>query len=218
MTIGLFTRQSLIQFTIGSIRFWLGLIFLTSGLAKLTHNTFPNTMGPPFLEEELTTYGLGMYARFIAFSQVTIGFLLVSKRFATLGAVMAMPMLVNILVVVISLKWQGTPYVVFFFLFCNSLLLIYDFHKLKFILSDNPAPLMHHPIKRNDWRLDLGNGVAFVVLLTGAMLWPVSELISMYLINLSIVLLIGLGVTAVVLRWRQSKVHNTLASEVPLQM
>ncbi|MDJ1469879.1 DoxX family membrane protein [Cytophagaceae bacterium DM2B3-1] len=216
MIIGFPSRQSLIRFTIGSIRFWLGLIFLTSGLAKLTHNTFPNTMGPPFLEDELAKYGLGMYARFIAFSQVTIGFLLISKRFATLGAVMAMPMLVNILVVVISLKWQGTPYVVGFFLFCTILLLIYDFHKLKFILSDNPAPLMNHPIERNDWRLDLGNGVAFIILLTGAMLWPVSELISMYLINLGIVLLIGLGIVAVVLHWRQNKVHNTLASEVPL--
>lgn len=46
----------------------------------------------------------------MAWSQV-LGALLLSQRFATLGAVMLVPMLANILVITISLQWRGTPYV-----------------------------------------------------------------------------------------------------------
>lgn len=205
--------SSFFSFTVGSIRFWLGLIFLTSGLAKLTHNNFPNTIGPPFLEDELIKYGLGLYARFIAFSQVTIGFLLITKRFATLGAVMAMPMLLNILIVVISLKWQGTPYVVSFLLFCNLTLLIYDFHKLKSILTDDVRPLVDYPIKRTNWTLDTSNLFAFAILITGAMMWNINERFAKYTINAGIVLCIGLGVYAIAIRWKQRKKQPYLESK-----
>ncbi len=200
--------NSFVRFTVGSIRFWLGVIFLTSGLAKLTHGNFPNTIGPPFLEEELAKYGLGMYARFIAFSQVTIGFLLVTKRFATLGAVMATPMLLNILMVVVALKWQGTPYVVGFLLLCNTILLVYDFHKLKFILTDN-ASLLTTPIpKRNNPKLDMINLFAFGILLLGAALWNTSETLATYVIDASLLAFIGLGLYASVLRQKRRNVSR----------
>jgi hypothetical protein len=56
--------------------------------------------------------------------------------------------------VTISLHWQGTPDVVAFFLLCNVYLLVYDFHKIKFLLTDDVAPLKEIPIKRHDIRLD----------------------------------------------------------------
>jgi uncharacterized membrane protein YphA (DoxX/SURF4 family) len=197
-----------LNLVVSSLRFGLGLIFLTSGLAKLTHNHFPNTIGPPFLETELARYGLGLFAQFIAFSQVTIGFLLITKRFATLGAIMAMPLLLNIWVVVISLHWRGTPYVVGFLLLCNIILLLADFHKLKFIFTDDPAPLVAQQIVRRNWLLDGCHLVALLVLLLGAALWKASELMSTYLINLSLLACIGLGVYAIVNNWRQSQVRQ----------
>ena len=202
----------LARFVIGSIRFGLGLIFLTSGLAKLTHNYFPNTMGPPFLEAELAQYGLGLLARFVAFSQVTVGFLLITRRFATLGAIMAMPMLLTIWVVVVSLQWQGTPYVVGFLVLCDTILLGADFHKLKFILTDDAKPLVSQPVKRNNLWLDVANLAGLVLLLAGAGLWNISALMSEYLIDIALLLLGGLGLYAVIARRRKLRMNRLAVS------
>jgi len=106
---------------------FLGLIFFTAGMAKLyAGHRFPGIMGPVWLEERLAEYDLGDFARFIAFAQVIIGFVLLTLRYITIGALMLLPMVLNILFVTISLHWRGTPYVVGFFLLINLYLLFLD--------------------------------------------------------------------------------------------
>lgn len=109
----------------------LGLIFFTSGMAKLyADHAFPGIIGPVWLEDELAKYGLGLFARFVAIGQIIVGFLLLTLRFSTLGAVMLVPMVLNILVVTIALDWRGTPYVLAFFLASNLFVLAVDYRKL----------------------------------------------------------------------------------------
>ena len=112
-------------------RVFLGLIFFSAGLGKLTHGLTPGLIGPIWLEERLAQYGLSLWAQFVAWSQLLIGALLLSQRFALLGAVMLVPMLVNILVVTISLQWRGTPYVNAVLLAMNLFLLWVDRERLK---------------------------------------------------------------------------------------
>src|SRR5688572_8434081 len=100
---------------ITGIRIFLGILFLTAGLSK-TVPGFPALMGPPTLEQMLAKYDLALFARFIAYSQILIGWLLLTRRFATIGAIMLLPMLLNILAITISQHWRGTPYVVLVFL------------------------------------------------------------------------------------------------------
>ena len=119
------------RFVIIAIRVFLGLIFFSSGLAKLTHGLTPGLIGPVWLEERLAPYGLGLWVKFVACSQVLIGALLLSQRFATLGAVMLVPMLANILVITISLQWRGTPYVNGVLLAMNLFLLWADRKRLE---------------------------------------------------------------------------------------
>jgi uncharacterized membrane protein YphA (DoxX/SURF4 family) len=119
------------KFLVISTRVFLGLIFFSSGLGKLTHGLTPGLIGPVWLEERLAQYGLGFWAQFVAWSQVLIGALLLSQRFATLGAVMLVPMLTNILVITISLQWRGTPYVNAVLLAMNLFLLWADRERLK---------------------------------------------------------------------------------------
>ncbi|MBX7152618.1 DoxX family membrane protein [bacterium] len=142
-----------IRWIIFSIRVFLGLIFFTAGMAKLTQH-FPGFIGPVWLEEKLAPYGLGFYARFIAYCQVIVGWLLLTQRFATLGAIMLFPLLLNIFMVTVSLEWRGTPYINFFLLILNGILLAYDFDKLKFILTDDIAELkpigIHRPSRKSD--------------------------------------------------------------------
>lgn len=110
---------------------FLGLIFFTSGMAKLVDgHRFIGMIGPPWLEERLAEFGLGLFARFIGYAQVSIGYLLLTYRFRTLGSVMLVPMLLNILAVTVSQNWKGTPYVVSVLLLLNFYVLWYDRHTL----------------------------------------------------------------------------------------
>jgi hypothetical protein len=158
-------NQKLWKFLAGCIRFWLGIILLSAGVSKMFRELFIPLIGPPWMEQELEKYNLGFYSVFIAYSQIVIGFMLLVKRFATLGAVMAIPMFANILMITISLHWQGTPYVVTFFLLCNTYLLIYDYHKIKFLITDDSKSIQNIPIKRNDIQLDVLYIIGLIIIL-----------------------------------------------------
>ncbi len=78
-------------------------------MAKLYfEHLFIGWIGPPWLIERLAEFELGLYGQFIALSQVIIGFMLMTQRFRSLGAVMLLPMILNILMVTISQHWVGT--------------------------------------------------------------------------------------------------------------
>ena len=138
-----------------SIRVFLGLIFFTAGMSKLYfEHQFPGIIGPVWLEERLAEHDLGMYARFIAGSQIIAGLLLFTQRFATLGAILTFPIILNIFMVTVSMGWRGTPYVNFFLLSLNAWLLAYDYHKLKFILTDKVEQLKSQSLERKNKKAD----------------------------------------------------------------
>lgn len=119
-------------------------------MAKLFfEHKFVGIIGPVWLEKELAQYGLGLFARFIGYSQVIIGFLLITLRYSTLGAVMSVPLIINILMVTISLEWQGTPYVLAVLLSMNLFVLWADRQILIPIVTNNSAQysLRNHTLK-----------------------------------------------------------------------
>jgi uncharacterized membrane protein YphA (DoxX/SURF4 family) len=124
-------------FLVLGIRWFLGILFVVSGLAKLIPH-FPNTMGPTNLEFTLAPHGLALFARFIAVAETATGLLLLTRRFATLGALLLVPMLTSILVITTSLHWKGTPYLVAGFLALALGLLAYDYPKLAVLIGDRP--------------------------------------------------------------------------------
>ncbi len=138
------------------IRIFLGLIFFTAGMSKLYfEHQFPGVIGPVWLEERLAEHDLGLYARFIAGSQIIAGLLLFSQRFSTLGAVLTFPIILNIFMVTVSMKWQGTPYVNFVLLSLNAWLLAYDYPKLKFMLTDVTRDIKPLVLKRKSRTADM---------------------------------------------------------------
>ncbi len=171
--------KKLYHFSLPATRFFLGLIFFTAGMAKLfADHKFPGLIGPVWLEEQLAEHNLGMYARFIAWSQVVAGLTLLSQRFATLGAILTFPIILNIWVVTVSLEWQGTPYVNFVLILLNLHLLIADYPKLKFILSQNVEELKAMPLKRRSRKADifwaLGVGLILLAVIVSNWSLPVS--------------------------------------------
>ncbi len=179
------------KWIVTSIRLFLGFVLFGAGMSKLYENhAFPGIIGPVWLEEELAKYGLGLFARFVAMGQVVAGGLLLTQRFATLGAVMSFPMLLCILMVTISLQWQGTPYVNAVFLAMNSYLLAYDYHKLKFLIAENSQSIAEQPLKRYDKKGDLLWGLAFGLILLSIPLSYI-HLESAWLLSVTCLLLIG---------------------------
>jgi len=103
---------------------FLGFTFWGAGMAKLFHeHEFFGWIGPTWLIEELESYGLEFYGKFIALSQICIGYMLVTTRYKLLGSIMMIPMIGNILMVTISLEWRGTPFVLAFLLLLDLILL-----------------------------------------------------------------------------------------------
>lgn len=137
-------------FTLNGISVFLGLIFFTAGMAKVFfEHRFPGLIGPVWLEEKLAEFGLGLFARFIAYSQIVVGFMLLTLRYRTLGAIALLPMLLNILLVTISQNWKGTPYVLAFFLLLNLVLLTAEAPKLLHLLGFRMhyTPTVHAPVR-----------------------------------------------------------------------
>ncbi|PVY39695.1 DoxX family membrane protein [Pontibacter virosus] len=115
------------------IRLFLGYTFFSAGICKLTGGNFGQLIGPPWLEAQLAEYGLGLFAKVVAVSQVLCGTLLLSQRFSLLGAIMLVPMNVAILAVTVSQQWVGTPYVNSVILMLNLTLLLLERDKFRFL-------------------------------------------------------------------------------------
>lgn len=189
------------------IRVFLGLIFFTAGMSKLYfEHQFPGLIGPVWLEERLAEHDLGMYARFIAGSQIIAGLLLFTQRFATLGAILTFPIILNIFMVTVSMKWQGTPYVNAFLILMNAWLLAFDYHKLKFILTDKPAPLKSVPIERTSLKSDGIWTLAVIAIIASVPL-------SYYSVNMAWGLCGAAVLSIIVNQLKSKKTRNNLTTE-----
>jgi len=107
-----------------------------SGLKKLLGERFTilgvdNPVG--FFFEAL--YQTGWYWNFLGFMQLLVALLLVIPRTAFLGALIYLPIIINILVIVIAMHFRGTPIIAGLMLFANIYLLFWDYKKVKQIVS-----------------------------------------------------------------------------------
>ncbi|WP_345166982.1 DoxX family membrane protein [Nibribacter koreensis] len=127
------------DFLVLLIRLFLGYVFFSAGVCKLTQGNFGQLIGPPWLEEALAKHGLAFFAQVVAVCQVVLGALLFTQRFSLLGAVMLVPMNIAIIAVTISQNWTGTPYVNAVFLSLNLAMLLYEWKRFKFLFSTEPA-------------------------------------------------------------------------------
>lgn len=117
-------------------RILLALGFVPSGITKVLGNRFTilgldNPVG--FFFEAL--YRTGFYWRFLGLCQLAAALLLLIPRTATLGALLYFPLILNIFVITVSLRFQGTPVITGLMLLANIYLLCWDYDKLKQLLK-----------------------------------------------------------------------------------
>lgn len=147
------------------IRLFLGFVFVSAGLCKLTGGNFGQLIGPPTAD---MLPGLEGIFSFLAISQVLVGALVLSGRWTLAGLLALLPLNVGILAYTIGHHWTGTPFVNGAFLALNLLALAAEWPSLRFlVLPDAPAPDSPPRLVRlwPGWRLPL---LTLVLLTTAA--------------------------------------------------
>lgn len=115
-------------------RVMLALGFLPSGFVKVTGERFTalatfHPMGS-YLE---AFYHTGFYYTFVGVTQMLAAILLLIPRTATIGALMYFPIILNICLLSIAVKFDGSLLTSPLMVIANLYLLCWDWHKLKFI-------------------------------------------------------------------------------------
>lgn len=90
-------------------------------------------------------YQSGFYWNFIGWVQVIAALLLMTQRFATIGAICFFFIVSNIWVITISLQFSGTWVITTLMLLAVIKLLLWDFHKWKYIFYPDNYELQQLP-------------------------------------------------------------------------
>ena len=80
-------------------------------------------------------YQTGLYWQFIGWAQLLAGFLLMTQRFAKLGAVVNLPIILNVFVITISMEFGGTPVITGLMLMANLLLIVWHWGELRSLIN-----------------------------------------------------------------------------------
>ena len=144
-------------------RYLLGAAFVWASIFKIMNIRFTPTSGEEApinsLEHLLESmYRSGYYWRFIGWGQLTAGFLMMSQSFSTLGAVVFFPMMLSIFVISTAFTSSNVMVVTALMLIANLLLLLWEWHRLKFLVLQNPGPFVDHPdeLSKKKWWFYIG--------------------------------------------------------------
>ena len=124
-------------------RYLLGGTFVFASLIKIKGKRFTSDSGAAnpidsawhFFE---TMYQSGLYWKFIGIGQLVAGCLLMTQRYAKLGALAYFTIIANIFVITLSYDFAYTPVVTGLMLLANLCLILWDWDQLK-VLFNLPA-------------------------------------------------------------------------------
>lgn len=124
-------------------RYMIGGAFVFASLIKIKGKRFTSVSGASepidtawhFFE---TMYQSGLYWKFIGISQLIAGGLLMTQRYAKLGALLNLPIIANVFIITLSYYFAYTPVITGLMLFANMLLIIWDWNALKVIINLPP--------------------------------------------------------------------------------
>jgi uncharacterized membrane protein YphA (DoxX/SURF4 family) len=139
-----FKNKEVFQIFTIYLRYLIGGAFVYSGFGKLMGARFmpAGSMQIPVEGMALdvffeTLFRTGIWWRFIGFGQVLAGLLLVTQRWSTLGAILSLPISVNIFLITISMDFHGTPLVTGLMVLGNLWLLLWDYTRLRILFYPN---------------------------------------------------------------------------------
>jgi hypothetical protein len=138
------TRQSLkqsllVQLAVIYTRYLIGGAFVFASLIKIKGHRFTQIpddgIGHSVGHFFEMMYQSGLYWQFLGWAQLVAGLLLLTQRYATLGAVLFLPIIANIFVITISYNFGGTPVITGLMLLATLGLLLWDWNRLRVLLN-----------------------------------------------------------------------------------
>lgn len=125
-------------------RYLIGGAFVFASLIKIKGHRFTSESG---LNEPIdsawhffeTMYQSGLYWKFIGIGQLVAGFLLMTQKYAKLGAIINLPIILNIFIITISYYFALTPVVTGLMLVANLFLILWDWDTLKIMVNHTPS-------------------------------------------------------------------------------
>ncbi|MFD2200868.1 hypothetical protein [Shivajiella indica] len=135
-----FWTQLLVVYT----RMMLGGGFVFASIIKIkgkrfttvSHEDAPFGTAMHFFE---TMYQTGIYWQFLGWGQLIAGFLLMTQRYAKLGAVINFPIILNVFIITISMDFNYTPGITGMMLLANIGLLLWHWDELKILVNLPPT-------------------------------------------------------------------------------
>ncbi len=154
-------HKTWMQIFIIYLRYLIGFAFIFASLIKIQGLRFTAESGAEnpidsawhFFE---TLYESGIYWRFLGFAQLITGALLVTQRFAKLGAILFLPVIANIFVITISYDFRGTPIITGLMLISTLFLLYWDWDSLKILFNKTPTNSTKKRLEHNSIWVYLG--------------------------------------------------------------
>ncbi|WP_223606197.1 DoxX family protein [Chryseobacterium sp. OSA05B] len=207
MTFEKLRTNKLNQWIIIHLRYLVGFAFFPSGMTKLLGNRFTvlstDTPIGAFFE---AMYQTGFYWNFLGLSQLVAGILLMTQRFALLGALMFLAILTNIWIITISLSFTGTWVITSLMMIAVTVLLIWDHHKLMPIFGYNQS--MTLKFYTEPGRIWINAGMMYTVCLLG-LSWPgpVGEGLERWILRILVVVVM---LTFLVTQYKTYKSHRLL--------
>lgn len=139
-------QRLLMQLFVVYLRYLIGAAFGFASLIKIKGHRFTTEDGSAaplhsawhFFE---TMYQSGLYWQFIGVAQLLAGLLLMTQRYARLGALLFLPIIANIFVITLSFDFGLTPVITGLMLLANLLLVWWEWPLLRVLLNQTPAAL-----------------------------------------------------------------------------
>jgi hypothetical protein len=114
----------------------------------------------------------GLYWKFIGWTQIIAGFLLMTQRFARLGALIFFGLILNIFIITVAYEFKGTPVVTGLMLLATTYLLVWDLRALQFLVRDDVQPVrLSLPVIQSSYWMWLGL-LMFITIVTFVILSP----------------------------------------------
>lgn len=176
--------KALAQLAIIYLRYLIGGAFVFASIVKIQGERFTTAnhetadFGTAFHFFE-TLYRTGVYWQFLGWAQLIAGALLMTQRFAKLGAVMFFPIILNIFIITISMDFAYTPVITGGMLIAATILLLWHWDELK-ILVNLPSEKCETTYLESHW-IWSATGCALFALTVLVRLWENNPLIWMVL-------------------------------------
>jgi len=128
------------------LRYLIGGAYAFSGMGKAMGERFMPAgslqippMGIPLDVFFETLYRTGIWWQFLGWGQLIAGFLVVTQRWSSLGALAFLPISLNTFLITVSMDFHGTPLITGLMVLANLGLLVWDYPKFTPLLLPNRA-------------------------------------------------------------------------------